>query len=254
TVLGTKLSVSVSLDANGSGAHSPTGSSPSPSVLSPDPHNGGEYRDNRWSYRPQGRQTRGRRTSHMIPDANYHSENSSLTTQQNSQTDHSSARGTFARPLRSPTSSVNLHHGPTDDWRRPVGGGNWRRPYNGRNSATYNRYNGPAPHPARQYNNQPRHRSSVPAGVSAPPPMSTTSPPAEIQSDAEPVLASHSVPSSAVAKPEPEKRTSWADAVAATPRTDPTGNSPQSCTDSSRTELLSFLLNQWRCFSTMNSS
>lgn len=254
TVLASKLSVSVSLDANGSSAHSPTGSSPSPSVLSPDPHNGGHYRDNRWSYRPQGRQLRGRRASHGVPDANYNPEASNSVTQQNAQTDHGSARGTFSRPLRSPTSSVAAYHGSTEEhWRRPVGGGNWRRPYNGRNSTNYNRYNGSAPHAARQYNNQPRYRPSAPTGVSGPP-QSVTSPPPEAHSDAESAVVSHGTPNSAVAKSEPEKRTSWAAAVAASPRSNPPGSVSQISVDPSRTELLSFLLSQWRCFSAMNSS
>ncbi|VDP86753.1 unnamed protein product [Echinostoma caproni] len=255
SVVGTKLSMSVSVDVNGSGTHSPTGSSPSPSVSSPDPHNGGEYRDNRWSYRPQGRPMRGRRAFQMMPDTNYHAENSGSNNQQNLHNDHSSTRGSFSRPVRSPTSPVNSYHSATDEhWRRPVGGGNWRRPYNPRNTVAYNRFNGPASHPVRQYNNQPRYRASVPSNVFAIPPQPISSPPPEPQSDAESAAAA----GPALSKPEPpvatEKRTSWAAAVAASPRIDSNGNLSQSCTDPSRAELLEFLLSQWRCFSAANSS
>ncbi|CAL8095829.1 unnamed protein product [Calicophoron daubneyi] len=262
-----KLLVSVPSEPNRSGVNSSTASSPSASVSSPDLQNGYDRSEDKVPFRPPGRPSKNRRGHNPLGENDGYSGRGYARFRQNSSpvgvVDNGNT-ATNARPMsrlvRSPTSPVGpitnqFHGGHDDQWRHPGSGGNWRRPhhtmsYSSRGQPPYHRFNAAPPHSARTYNNTAaRYRASaLPNSTEVEPvdvPATTVN-----NSPSDPQPPPVSTPAVEKQTAIPEKRTSWAAAVASnTSRTEPVKPRPLSpCTDPSRTKLLSFLQHQWLSF------
>ncbi|KAF7260170.1 hypothetical protein EG68_02441 [Paragonimus skrjabini miyazakii] len=239
---------------------------PSSPSLSSDPHINAESHDERGFYRPQEKYHRNHRTLNVSPDSGDPQDRNSG--RQISSIPYGSVtavnpvgRTQAGRVTRSPGSQSGLvaNQCPVHDeqWRRTTT--NWRRPhhsmsFSGRNQLPY-RFGAPTP---RSYHNASRYRPTTPNAVC----LSTPSNPPETLTAAVPIesppsLTSASVttstttiiPTVAIQTAAPDKKTSWAAAVAATPsRTEQTIPLPTACTDPSCAQLIEFLMNQWKLF------